>query len=85
MYKIVLYTTSTCPYCVNAKKIFTQKKLQYTEIAIDTDIAKRDEMMELTGRRTVPQIVINGKPIGGFDDLSALNASGQLDALLEDE
>jgi glutaredoxin 3 len=85
MPKIVIYTTTVCPYCVNAKKLLTQKGLKYTEIAIDKDTTKRDEMIKLSGRRTVPQIFINDKPIGGFDDLSKLNSSGQLDDLLKNE
>ena len=85
MPKIVIYTTSNCSYCSNAKKLLEQKGLKYTEIAIDTDSAKRYEMIKLSGKRSVPQIVINDKPIGGFNDLSALNSSGQLDILLKDE
>ena len=84
MPKIVIYTTTVCPYCVNAKQLLSQKGLKYTEIVIDTD-AKRDEMIKLSGRRTVPQIFINDKPIGGFDDLAKLNSSGQLDDLLKNE
>lgn len=84
MPKIVIYTTAVCPYCNSAKQLLAQKRLDYTEVRIDTDPAKRDKMIELTGRRTVPQIFINGKPIGGFDDLSALNASGKLDDLLKE-
>ncbi|MBU7095749.1 glutaredoxin 3 [Staphylococcus aureus] len=83
MRKIVIYTTASCPYCNNAKQLLAQKRLEYTEIRIDTDPAKRDKMIELTGRRTVPQIFIDDKPIGGFDALSALNASGKLDDLLK--
>ncbi|MES2142112.1 MAG: glutaredoxin 3 [Pseudomonadota bacterium] len=85
MPKIVIYTTASCPYCANAKKLLDSKGLKYSEIAIDTDTNKRDEMMKLSGRRTVPQIFINDKPIGGFDALSALNSSGQLDVLIKDE
>jgi glutaredoxin 3 len=85
MPKIVIYTTAICPYCQNAKKLLTEKGLKYTEIAVDNDAEKRDEMIKLSGRRTVPQLFINDKPIGGFDALSALNASGQLDDLLKKE
>ena len=59
-----------------------QKKISYTEIRVDLNPAMRDEMMLLTGRKTVPQIVINGEPIGGFDDLFALEQAGKLDALV---
>jgi glutaredoxin 3 len=82
MPRIVIYTTAICHYCLDAKKLLTKKGLSYTEVAVDNDVTKRDEMMKLSGRRTVPQIIINGKPIGGFDDLSVLNSSGRLDALL---
>ncbi len=85
MSKVVLYTTASCPYCLNAKKLLDNKGIKYTEIAIDTDTSKRDEMVKLSGQRTVPQIFINDKPIGGFDALSALNSSGQLDVLIKDE
>ncbi|MDQ8039714.1 MAG: glutaredoxin 3 [Rickettsiella sp.] len=85
MQKIVVYTTSSCPYCQNAKKLLDSKKLKYAEIIIDMDTNKRDEMIKLSGQRTVPQIFINDKPIGGFDALSALNSSGQLDVLLDEK
>lgn len=80
-----MYTTASCPYCLNAKKLLDSKGLEYSEIAIDADAIKRDEMIKLSGRRTVPQIFINDKPIGGFDALSALNSSGELDVLIKDE
>lgn len=85
MSNVVIYTTASCPYCLNAKKLLDNKGVKYTEIAIDTDTSKRDEMVKLSGQRTVPQIFINDKPIGGFDALSALNSSGQLDVLIKDE
>ena len=84
MSKIVIYTTAVCPYCNNAKRLLAEKRLDYTEVRVDTDPEKMKKMIELSGRRTVPQIFINGKPIGGFDDLSALNASGKLDDLLKE-
>ena len=84
MPKIVIYSTAACPYCVNAKKLLDQKGLTYVEIGIDTDTTKRAEMVKLTGQRSVPQIIINDKPIGGFDALSALNTSGKLDDLLKE-
>lgn len=85
MPKIVIYSTGSCPYCVNAKQLLTQKGLKYTEIDIGSDTAKRDEMVKLAGgQRSVPQIFINDKHIGGFDALSALNASGKLDDLLKE-
>lgn len=85
MSKIVIYTTAVCPYCQNAKNLLQKKGLSYIEIAVDKDKEKMEEMIKLSGRRTVPQIFINDKPIGGFDDLSVLNSSGQLDNLLKNE
>lgn len=85
MSNVVIYTTARCPYCLNAKKLLEQKGVGYTEISVDNDDQKRDEMIKRSGQRTVPQIFINERSIGGFDALSTLNSSGQLDALLKDE
>lgn len=82
MAKVVIYTTETCPYCVDAKKLLQQKGATFTEIRVDLDSEKRDEMMTRSGKRTVPQIFINDQSIGGFDDLSRLAITGKLDALL---
>jgi glutaredoxin 3 len=79
---ITMYTTEYCPYCVNAKALLATKKVTPTEIRVDDNPEERVQMETLTGRRTVPQIFINGKPIGGFDDLKRLNDSGELDKLL---
>lgn len=82
MQKIVIYATATCPFCRDAKKLLDRKKLKYNEIAVDKDPAQLAEMIKLSGRRSVPQIFINDKPIGGFSELSALDRSGKLDSLL---
>jgi glutaredoxin 3 len=82
MTKVIMYTKDNCPYCDWAKQLLDSKKIQYTQIAVDKDPAKLQEMMTASGRRTVPQIFINDKSIGGFDDLSALATSGELDKLL---
>jgi glutaredoxin 3 len=82
MAKVVIYTKDTCPYCEHAKELLKHKGVAYTEIAVDKDQAQLETMMRLSNRRTVPQIFIDDKSIGGFDDLSALNASGELDKLL---
>lgn len=82
--KVIIYTTDTCPYCVYAKRLLDQKKVLYKEVRVDLDPVARDEMVALSGRRTVPQIIINEKPIGGFDELQALELSGHLDGLLKD-
>ncbi len=83
MAKVIIYTTGTCSYCIHAKRLLDQKKIPYTEIRVDLNTAMRDEMIVLTGHKTVPQIVINGETIGGFDDLFALEQSGQLDLLVQ--
>ena len=79
---VVIYTKNNCPYCDFAKKLLTEKKISFDEIAVDTGSEKRIEMEKLSGRRTVPQIFIQGQSIGGYDDLSALAQSGKLDTLL---
>ena len=84
MKKIMMYTTGFCPFCVMAKRLLSQKGAPYEEVRVDTDAAKRDEMMKLTGRRTVPQIFVGEMHVGGFDDLSALDRAGKLDPLLKD-
>lgn len=82
MAKVTLYLTAHCPFCVSARELLTRKKVVFDEIRVDQDAEQRAIMMEKSGRRTVPQIFINDKPIGGFDDLAALDASGELDTLL---
>jgi len=82
MAEVVVYSTQICPYCVRAKQHLTRKGVKYREIMIDSDAAQRDEMIHLTGRRTVPQIIIDGQPIGGCDDMLALDRAGKLDPLL---
>lgn len=82
---ITMYTTAVCPYCQMAKALLKQKGItEINEIRIDTDPKVRDEMMQRTGRRTVPQIYIGETHVGGFDDLNALNQTGKLDPLLQD-
>lgn len=83
MPQIVLYTKEYCPYCVRAKELLHQKKQKFTEFRIDLHPELRDEMMQKSGRTTVPQIFINSQHIGGCDDLYALEAQGSLDALLK--
>ncbi|MGO3858405.1 glutaredoxin 3 [Neisseriaceae bacterium CLB008] len=83
MNPVKMYTTQVCPYCMMAKNLLKQKGVtEVEEIRVDLDPAVRDQMIELTGRRTVPQIFIGTTHVGGFDDLSALNTEGKLDALL---
>ena len=83
MAKILMYATGVCPYCVMAEKLLRAKGAADIEkVRVDLDPARRDEMMQRTGRRTVPQIYIGERHIGGFDDLAALDHAGGLDPLL---
>ena len=82
MANIDIYTKATCPFCHRAKALLQSKSAQFNEIAIDNDPKKREEMIERSGRTTVPQIFIDGQHIGGCDDLHALDAKGGLDPLL---
>lgn len=83
MQAVKMYTTAVCPYCIRAKQILKSKGVQQIEeIRIDLDPAARDQMMQATGRRTVPQIFIGATHVGGCDDLMALDAQGGLQPLL---
>ena len=83
MAKVEIYTTALCPYCRQAKALLDRKGVAYAEYEIDAEPGRLEEMLKRApGRRTVPQVFINGKGIGGSDDLHALEAKGKLDALL---
>ncbi|MEK9967881.1 MAG: glutaredoxin 3 [Ferrovibrio sp.] len=83
MAQIEIYTTFMCPYCARAKALLEKKGQSYNEIDVSYDAAKREEMTQKAGgRRTVPQIWINGTHVGGSDDLYALEREGKLDAML---
>ena len=82
MAKVVIYTTSICPYCVRAKMLFQRKGVSYEEIDVSRDNDLRLKLMQQTKQRTVPQIFINERHIGGCDDLYALDRQGALDPLL---
>lgn len=83
MAKVEVYTTDYCPYCVRAKQFLDMKDVDYTEFDVTNDDDARAALVQKAeGRRTVPQIFINGKSIGGFDDMRALEESGELDKLL---
>jgi glutaredoxin 3 len=86
MPNIRMYCTAACPYCVAAERLLIRKGVSHIEkIRVDLQPARRNEMMERTGRRTVPQIYIDDQHVGGFDDLAELDAAGGLDPLLRDE
>lgn len=82
--RIVIYTTPFCGYCAAAKRLLTKKAAEFEEIDVMMDADRRQEMLaKSNGRRTVPQIFIDGRHIGGYDDLYALEQAGRLDELLE--
>lgn len=84
MATVEIYTTDFCPFCVRAKNLLTKKGVAFEEIPVDGDPARRREMTERSGGgRTVPQIFIDNKSIGGSDDLAALELAGELDKLLQ--
>lgn len=86
MPKVLIYATAVCPYCINAERLLTAKGVQNIEkIRVDLQPELRIEMMQKTGRRTVPQIYIDDLHIGGFDDLRALDLAGGLDNLLQNK
>jgi len=85
MAKVLMYTTGSCPFCVMAERLLRARGVEEIEkIRVDLEPQKRVEMMEKTGRRTVPQIYIGATHVGGFDDLSALDRAGKLAALLSE-
>jgi glutaredoxin 3 len=77
-----MYATGWCPYCARARSLLERKGVAWTEFDVEAEPARRAEMIERSGRRTVPQIFIGGRPVGGCDDLYELDGSGELDALL---
>lgn len=86
MPRVSMYCTAVCPYCVAAERLLNSKGVkEIDKIRVDLQPGRRAEMMERTGRRTVPQIYIDDRHVGGFDDLAALDAAGGLDPLLRDQ
>jgi len=83
MAKVLMYLTAACPFCQSADRLLQQKGVAVEKIRVDLEPARRAEMMQKSGRRTVPQIWINGLHVGGCDDLYALERAGELDPLLK--
>lgn len=79
---VKLYTSAFCPYCVYAKRLLKSKNVSFEELRVDTSESARQEMEKLSGRRSVPQIFIGDVHVGGYDDMAALDRSGELDPLL---
>jgi glutaredoxin 3 len=83
MAAVKMYSSGVCPFCIMAERLLNSKGVtQITKIRVDLEPVKRTEMMERTGRRTVPQIYIGETHVGGYDELAALDQAGKLDALL---
>ncbi len=80
---VLMYSTRFCPYCVRARLLLDSKKVGYEDIGVDTRPELRREMMDKSGRRTVPQIWIGDRHVGGYDDLAHLERAGELDELLK--
>jgi glutaredoxin 3 len=80
---VTLYTSAWCPYCRRVKDLLAQKKVDFGEINVEDDLKFREEMIARSNRRTVPQIFIGDKHVGGCDDLFELDRSGELDRLLQ--
>jgi glutaredoxin 3 len=83
MPRVELYTTPSCPFCVRAKRLLAERRIAYAEMDVSEDDDLRADVIERTGRRTVPQIFIDGRSIGGFEELAALDAAGELRELAE--
>jgi glutaredoxin 3 len=85
MPKVTVYTKDVCPYCVRAKRLLEKKGVAYEEIGVEGDDALRTWLAETTGQKTVPQIFVGDRPLGGFSDVDALDRAGKLDAILRGE
>jgi glutaredoxin 3 len=84
MARVEIYTKFGCPYCARAKRLLEEKGVEYEEYEINSAVGKRDEMLERSnGRHTVPQIFIDGRHVGGSDDLAELERAGHLDPMLQ--
>ena len=81
--KVLMYTTAVCPYCQMAERLLRAKGVEVEKVRVDLEPQRRTEMMEKTGRRTVPQIYVGETHVGGYDDLAALDRAGKLDPLLK--
>ncbi|MDA3870604.1 MAG: glutaredoxin 3, partial [Gammaproteobacteria bacterium] len=81
--EITIYSSKFCGFCVAAERLFKSKDIEYKLIKVDEDPSQFEHMIEITGRRTVPQIYIGEYHVGGFDELTAINQTGELKALLE--
>ena len=83
MARVLMYITAACPFCQSAEQLLLEKGVRIEKVRVDLEPARRAEMMQRSGRRTVPQIWIDERHVGGCDDLYALEREGRLDPLLE--
>jgi len=81
MARVEVYTTPSCSFCARAKRLLAARGIPFSEVDVGSDDALRADLVERTGRRTVPQIFIDGRSIGGFEELAALDAEGELSSL----
>lgn len=82
MANVIVYSSAHCPYCVMAKQLLQRKGVAFEEIRVDLEPAKREEMMQKSKQRTVPQIFINDQAVGGYTDLLAIDRANKLDQML---
>jgi glutaredoxin 3 len=80
--EVIIYTTAYCPYCIRAKQLLSKKSIDFREVNVEGRQELRSWLQKRTGQRTVPQVFVNGRALGGFSDISALDQKGQLDPLL---
>jgi glutaredoxin 3 len=85
MAKVLMYSTGVCPFCLMAERLLKSKGAEIEKVRVDLEPERRQEMMQRTGRRTVPQIYVGERHVGGYDDLAALDRAGGLDPLLGDK
>jgi glutaredoxin 3 len=81
---VIVYSADWCPFCTRAKALLTSREIPFEEINVDRVPGFREKLVEMTGRMTVPQIMVDGEPVGGFDEITALDRNGELLALVQD-
>lgn len=84
MKKVEFYSADWCPFCMRAKALLDSRGIEYEEINVDRIPGFREKLVEMTGRMTIPQIIIDGEPVGGYDDIAALDRAGELLPLVQD-
>ncbi|MBM3680650.1 MAG: glutaredoxin [Actinobacteria bacterium] len=83
MKKVEFYSADWCPFCMRAKALLDARGIAYEEINVDRIPGFREQLVEMTGRMTIPQIIIDGEPVGGYDDIAALDRNGELLPLVQ--